>query len=523
MNRASAAESRHIPLRETNFGLRIAVICAMLGTFMQVLDQTIANVALPYMQGGLQASRDEITWVLTSYVIAAAIMTAPIGWFATRFGKKNFFIVTLLGFTVTSMMCGAAQTLQEIILFRLLQGAFGAALSPLSQAIVLDRYPHEKRGPIMSIWGLVVMMGPILGPTLGGYLTDFYSWRWVFYVNVPFGILATIGIWLCLDDRDQKRSDVFDWLGFGFLAVGLGALQLMLDRGTTQDWFDSTEIIIETVIAGLGIYLFLVHYFTADRNFIPRTLFLDRYFVPAVFVTFMISIVMLATSALLPPYLQNLGGYSVTSTGLLLAPRGAGTMISMFVLGRIVMRIDLRVPIGLGFAILLWSMWVMSNWTPDVPAADLISVSFIQGIGMGMIFIPSNIMAFSTLPGPLRTDGTAFLNLVRNVGAAIGVSVSSTVLQNETQIMHADLASHVNMFNRSLGFNAPSMLWNPQITFGLQQLETVVQRNAEIIAYSDVFRFMFYVSLPSILIVMLIRKPPRISKQQSEDIEIVEA
>ena len=316
MNAAKApTEPRHVPIRETTLGLRIAVVCAMLGTFMQVLDQTIANVALPYMQGGLQASRDEITWVLTSYVIAAAIMTAPIGWFATRFGKKNFFIVTLLGFTATSMLCGAAQTLQQIILFRILQGAFGAALSPLSQAIVLDRYPPEKRGPIMSIWGLVVMMGPILGPTLGGYLTDFYSWRWVFYVNAPFGVLAAAGIWLCLDEREQKHSQVFDWLGFGFLAVGLGALQLMLDRGTTQDWFDFDRTIIETVIAGLCIYLFLVHYFTSDRSFIPRAMFLDRYFVPAVFVTFMISIVMLATSALLPPYLQNLGGYSVTSKG----------------------------------------------------------------------------------------------------------------------------------------------------------------------------------------------------------------
>lgn len=488
--------------------LLIAVVCAMMGTFMQVLDQTIANVALPYMQGGLQASRDEITWVLTSYVIASAIMTAPVGWFAARFGKKNFFVVTLLGFTVASMLCGAAQTLQEIIIFRLLQGAFGAALSPLSQAIVLDRYPIERRGSIMSIWGLVVMMGPILGPTLGGYLTDAYSWRWVFYVNAPFGVLAAAGIWLCLDETHTEDAHRFDWMGFGYLTVGLGALQLLLDRGTTQDWFNSSEIVIEAVVAGLGAYLFLVHYMTTDRTFVPRGLFADRFFVSSLAVSFMISIVMLATSALLPPYLQNLSGYTVSTTGLLLAPRGAGTMVAMFILGRIVMKIDVRLPIAGGFAILLWSMWVMSRWTPSIDEWSLGLTCFVQGIGMGMIFLPSNVMAFSTLPGHLRTDGSAFLNLVRNVAAAIGVSISTTVLESATETAHSSLAAHVNMFNRGLFINAPSMMWNPSIPFGAAQIESVIERNAEMIAYSDVFLFMFYVCLPSVLIVLLMRKPP---------------
>jgi MFS transporter, DHA2 family, multidrug resistance protein len=508
------------PLRGSPLALRIAVICAMIGTFMQVLDQTIANVALPYMQGGLAASRDEITWVLTSYVIAAAIMTAPVGWFAARFGKKNFFIVTLIGFTITSMMCGAAQTLQEIIIFRLLQGAFGAALSPLSQAIVLERYPPEKRGAIMSIWGLVVMMGPILGPTLGGYLTDFYSWRWVFYVNVPFGILAAAGIWLFLDETQENESFRFDWMGFGFLGVGLGAFQLLLDRGTTQDWFNSPEIIIEAIIAGLGAYLFVVHFFTTKKSFLPRALFADRFFVSSLAVTAMISVIMLATSALLPPYLQNLGGYSVVSTGLLLAPRGAGTMISMFLLGRIVMKIDTRLPIAAGFVILLWSMWAMSGWTPAVDAWQLGFTSFVQGIGMGMIFIPSNVTAFATLPASLRTDGSAFLNLVRNVAAAIGVSISTTVLENSVETVHANLAAHVNMFNRGLSINAPSMMWNPQLPFGLAQLDAVIQRNAQIVAYSDVFRFMFFVSLPSLIIVLFMRRPPLLGAPS--EIEVVE-
>jgi DHA2 family multidrug resistance protein len=499
--------------------LRMAMICAMLGTFMQALDATIANVALPYMQGGLQASRDEITWVLTSYVISAAIMTAPVGWFADRFGKKNFFIVSLLGFTVASMMCGAAQSLDEIILFRLLQGAFGAALSPLSQAIVLDKYPPHQRGHVLSIWGLVVMMGPILGPTLGGYLTDFYSWRWVFYVNVPFGLIAVAGVYFFLDGETQAETPSFDWAGFGFLGVALGAFQLMMDRGTTQDWFSSSEIVTEAVIAGVSFYLFIVHFFSTTRSFVPRSLFYDRNFVSSIITTFMIGVVLLATSALLPPYLQNLGGYSVVSSGLLLAPRGLGTMLSMFSLGRIVMRIDVRIPMAMGFCILLWSMWSMSGWTPDVSAWTLGLTSFVQGLGIGCVFIPSNVMAYSTLPANLRTSGSAFLGLVRNFASAIGVSVSTTVLENNIAIAHADLAAHVSTFNRAFSVNAPSLIWNPSLPFGLAQINAVVSRNAEIVAYSDVYLFMFYVCVPTVFIIFLMKKPPIVTAPHTEPIE----
>ncbi|HEY3636956.1 MAG TPA: DHA2 family efflux MFS transporter permease subunit, partial [Rhizomicrobium sp.] len=310
--------------------LRIVMLCSMAGTLMQALDSTIANVALPYMQGSLAASRDQITWVLTSYIVAAAIMTAPVGWIAARFGRKNFALVSLAGFTVASMFCGAAQTLDQMIIFRLVQGAFGAALSPLSQAIMLDLYPPQKRGAVMAIWGVGVMVGPILGPTLGGYLTDAYDWRWVFYVNLPFGIAAVTGISLFLRDTVRDENLKFDWFGFSVLGVGLGALQLMLDRGTDKDWFSSMEIVIETVVACTGIYLFVVHILTSHKSFVPREIFKDRNFVTALILMLLVALIMLASSALLPPFLENLGGYSVTQTGLLMAPRGIGTMISMF-------------------------------------------------------------------------------------------------------------------------------------------------------------------------------------------------
>src|SRR5438067_8946044 len=233
--------------------LRIVMLCSMAGTLMQALDSTIANVALPYMQGSLQASRDQITWVLTSYIVASAIMTAPVGWLASRFGRKNLAVVCIAGFTVTSMMCGAAQTLEQMILFRILQGVFGAALSPLSQSIMLDLYPPQKRGQVMAIWGMGVMVGPILGPTLGGYLTDAYSWRWVFYVNLPFGVAAVTGIWLFLRETHRNETLKFDWFGFAVLGMALAGLQLMLDRGTSKDWFSSGEIVLEAIIAGLGL------------------------------------------------------------------------------------------------------------------------------------------------------------------------------------------------------------------------------------------------------------------------------
>src|SRR5215472_9635209 len=327
---------------ESKIELTIVMVSSMAGVLMQALDSTIANVALPYMQGSLSASRDQITWVLTSYIISAAIMTAPVGWLASRFGKRRLALTSLAGFTITSMMCGAAQSLDQMVLFRLLQGAFGAALSPLSQAIMLDLYPPQKRGSIMAIWGMGVMVGPILGPTLGGYLTDVQDWRWVFYVNVPFGIAAVLGLWLCFRDTHRDRTLRFDWFGFAVLGLGIGALQLLLDRGTTKDWFSSSEIVLETVIAGVGLYLFAVHMFTAKGTFIPREVFRDRNFVSSLGLMFVVGLIMLASSALLPPFLQNLGGYSVTQTGLLMAPRGLGTMFAMVFAGRLAMRMDPR-------------------------------------------------------------------------------------------------------------------------------------------------------------------------------------
>jgi DHA2 family multidrug resistance protein len=491
----------------SKFDLRVVMLCSMAGTLMQALDSTIANVALPYMQGSMQASRDQITWVLTSYIVAAAIMTAPVGWLASRFGRKNFAIVSLTGFTITSMFCGAAQTLDQMIIFRLLQGAFGAALSPLSQSIMLDLYPPQRRGAVMAIWGMGVMVGPILGPTLGGYLTDAYTWRWVFYVNAPFGIAAVAGLWFCFRDTHRDAALKFDWFGFALLGVGLGALQLLLDRGTTKDWFSSGEIIAEAVIGGLGIYLFLVHLFTAEKSFIPREVFKDRNFVSSLGLMFVVGLIMLASSALLPPYLQNLGGYTVTETGLMMAPRGLGTMVAMVFAGRLAMRTDPRYLMALGTCLILWSLLEMARWTPSIAPWWLATTTVVQGVGMGLVFVPMNLVAFATLPATLRTDGSALINLMRNIGSAVGVSITTTILANGIQTIHSQLADHVTPFNRALAQNAPSMLWNPQLPFGLQQLNGIVEFNAQIIAYANDFLFMFFICLPALVVIFLMRRP----------------
>jgi DHA2 family multidrug resistance protein len=483
----------------------IVTVCAMVATLMQALDSTIANVALPYMQGTLSATSDQITWVLTSYIVAAAIMTAPVGWLAARFGRKNLFLVCLAGFTVASMLCGAAQSLSQVVVFRLLQGMFGAALVPLSQATMLDLYPIEQRGSAMALWGMGVMVGPILGPTLGGYLTDVYSWRWVFYINLPFGILAIGGLWLFLEDTGRNSELHFDWTGFAVLSLGLGALQLMLDRGEQKDWFGSTEIVVYAVLCALGFYLFLAHMFTARKPFIAPRMFRDMNFAAGLLMMFAVGMVLLASSALLAPYLQNLAGYSVSEAGLLMAPRGAGTMIAMMLAGRLSNRVDPRLLMLVGILLLAGSLWEMTGWTPDVDIWGLSVPSLIQGAGIGFVFTPLQVIAFASLPAELRTDGTSLFSLVRNVGSAIGISITSFLLVHNTQIMHAQIAESVTPFNRMLQTGGAYLMWNTATAPGLAALNAEVTRQASIVAYADDFKLMLLVCLPMALLLVLMR------------------
>ena len=489
----------------------VLIACLMAGTLMQVLDATIATVALPYIQGSMSASRDQITWILTSYVIGAAITTAPVGWVAGRFGRKNVYIICLIAFTISSAMCGASTSLEEIIVFRVIQGIMGAAMVPLSQSMMYDLYPPDRRGDAMALFGAGVVIGPILGPTLGGFLTDALNWRWVFYVNVPVGLAAALGIFLFPAKGMRNTTSPFDWTGFAFLGLGLGSLQLMLDRGTDRGWFGSPEIVIEALIAGLGIFMFAVHQWTAEKPLIPRSLLSDRNFIAGFIGFFIFGGTMFAIMAAMPNYLQTLGGYSVLQTGYVMSPRGVGTMIAMQMTARLAGRVDLRLCIFTGILLVVGTMVIMAGWTPAVSLTTLCVVALFQGFGTGLLFMPMNLTAFTTLSVKDRTDGAVMMALARNLGGGVGVSLASASLTSNMQAVHADLVQRLTPFNRPLTFDAPGMFYNPSVPAGLTALNETVQHQTMLIAYSNSFLFLAAFSAVTLIVLVVMKKPPRVS------------
>jgi MFS transporter, DHA2 family, multidrug resistance protein len=482
----------------------VLTVCVMMATVMQALDTTIANVALPYMQGSLATTQDQVNWVLTSYIVAAAIMTSPLGWMAMRFGRKKLFVVCVAGFTVASMLCGAAMTIEQMVGFRLLQGVFGAALVPLSQAVMLDIYPAERRGSAMAIWGMGVMLGPIMGPTLGGWLTENYTWRWVFYVNLPFGVLTALGLSAFMRETPTKSDVPFSWFGFLTLSLGIGALQMMLDRGQDQNWFSSSEIVVEAILSVAGFYFFFADTLTSERPFIPLKIFRDWNFSIALIFMFLVGVILLATLALVTPFIQNLMGYPVLASGYLLGTRGIGTFFAMMIVGRLISRIDPRLLVFVGLALATYTLYEMSGWTPDVSAGTVALNSVGQGVGLGLVFVPLNTIAFATLPAQLRTDGAALWTLIRNLGSSVGISLMIASLTSDITTFHSQLAEFVNPFNN--GFFMPDALG--KITMagrGLAAIEGIVTKQAAVIAYSNAFLTMTLVSLCAFPLLALIR------------------
>jgi MFS transporter, DHA2 family, multidrug resistance protein len=483
--------------------------CVILATLMQALDTTIANVALPYMQGSVSASQDQIAWVLTSYIVAAAIMTPPTGFLAGRFGIKRLFMVAIGGFTVASMLCGMAQTLNQIVLFRVMQGAFGASLVPLSQTVLLGSYPRERQGFAMALFGIGVMIGPVLGPVLGGWLTENYSWRYVFYINLPIGIIDLIGIMIFLPDSQRTSNARLDWFGFGTLSVTLGALQIMLDRGEQLDWFGSGEIIIEAIVAASACYLFLVHTFTADKPFVRPSMFRDRNFAAGMMFIAVVGLTYYASMALQPPYLQGLMDYPVVTAGLVMGPRGVGTMISMLFVGRLVGRVDTRYLLAVGLSLTAWSFYQMTGWTPDVSQGTIIAVTMVQGFGLGFLFVPLSAATLSTLPMSERAEGAGLFSLSRNIGSSVGISVVNSLLVQNTQANHASIAPSVSAINR--GFDNPTMahFWNPMTAAGRAALDAVVTRQAEIIAYIDDYKLLMIATLVVMPLLLVFKRSTR--------------
>jgi DHA2 family multidrug resistance protein len=426
---------------------RWLTVVVMMATIMQALDGTIANVALPNIQGSLSATQEQVAWVITSYIVSAAIATPLAGFCAVRFGVRRILVSSVIGFTIASMLCGAAQTLPQLVAFRTLQGVCGAALVPLSQTLMMEAYPREEQGKAMAMWGVGTMLGPITGPTLGGWLTDEYSWRWVFYINLPVGILCAVGLMILIKNKASDTPRPFDLLGFTLLSIAIGTFQLMLDRGEQVDWFGSKEIITEAAVAGIAAAMFVIHMLSSDHPFLPRDLFRDRNLMLGIIFTAITGLLMIVTATLLPPFLQQLKGYPVFTTGVVMAPRGIGTMISMFMVSRLIGKVDARWLIAIGLSLCGISLYDMTQFSIDVSEGRVIWNGFMQGIGLGLVFPPLTTLAFATVPARIRTEGAAINALMRNLGASIGVAVLVALLDRNTQINRSVLAEHLTPFN----------------------------------------------------------------------------
>jgi DHA2 family multidrug resistance protein len=509
------ATSAAAPIAVPGLRRNMVTICAMTATIMQALDTTIANVALPYMQGSLSASQDQINWVLTSYIVAAAIMTAPVGWIANRFGRKRIFIICSGGFTIASVLCGLAQDIDQMVLSRLLQGVFGAALVPLSQAVMLDSYALHERAKAMSIWGMGVMMGPIMGPSLGAWLTETYSWHWVFFVNIPFGIVTVLGLVAFMDETMADRDLRFDWFGFAALAVGIGAMQVALDRGEQLGWLESNEIIAEIIVSIVGFYYFFAHSLTTAKPFIQFAIFRDRNFVGGCVFMAVMGLVLFSTMALSSPYLQNVIGYPIITAGLLLASRGCGTFVAMMLVGRMMRYIEARTLIIAGLSLTCLSLYYMTGWTDQTGVPEIVTLSIVQGFGFGLVFVPLSTVAFLTLPNHLRTDGTSMLTLMRNVASSIGISVVIAQLTEGSRRVYAVLNEHVTPFNHAMQMPDVHRLLDMTTDAGRALADVMLGLQSQIIAFSLDYQMVMLFTLCAIPLAIMIGSTKAALRKQS--------
>ena len=514
------AASQALAPAEPGWQLRRALITAsvMAATIMQVLDSTIANVALPHMQASLAAAQDTIVWVLTSYIVASAIATPLTGWLADRIGVKRLLIVSIIGFVLASMMCGAAQNLSQMIGFRAVQGVFGAFVVPLAQTVMLGAYPKERHGHAIAIWGMGVMIGPILGPVLGGWLTDNFDWRWVLYINLPIGILALAGVWLFLGET-ERVSRRFDLIGFALLALAIAAFQLLLDRGESEAWFDSWEIWIWAGLALSGLWMLIIHMSTESETVIPAALLRDRNVITSLVFSMALGMILLAGMALLPPMLQRLFGYPTVTTGLVLAPRGVGTLVAMMVVGRIVGRVDPRLLIFFGLSLTSLSLYQMTGFSLEMDSRPVVVSGLLQGLGLGFIFVPLNTIAFATIDPRWRTDAASLLTLLRGLGASIGISVVTALLSRNLQVSHADLTSRVTPFTVPMVDPATARQLGATGDIALAALDLEVNRQALMIAYVDDFRLMLIICLALMPLILFLKRPAMVAARPAADLD----
>lgn len=479
----------------------------MLPTIMHSVDITIVAVAVPAIQGAMGATEDEIAWVLSSYLIAVAVITPATGWLSSALGRRRLLLLSIAGFTFASLLCGIADSLNEIVIFRILQGGFGATLIPLSQAIVLDTYPVRDHGRAMAFWGVGVMAGPIMGPVLGGLITDLYSWRWVFFINLPIGLVAMAGVLLIVPESETARKRRLDWFGFATLALGLAALQMILDRGEKLEWFASTEIGVLALVASIALYFFLLRSLSSTDAFLDLRLFGNRNFAICLCLGFSAHACLYSTIALLPPMLQNVLGYPAFTAGLLFIPRAFGTLIGMFVVSQIARRIDMRISIAAGLLIAAFGIWEMAGFSTEVGSHEIIVTGLTQGFGLGLAFTPITVLAFSTLARESRTEAAGVYAILRSFGASIGISAFVTLYARNVQINRSALVEQVSPYNEAMTGSVLPQAWNLDQAAGLSSLSREIDRQAAMIAYVDDFALIALCTVLLVPLVFLLRPP----------------
>jgi MFS transporter, DHA2 family, multidrug resistance protein len=489
-------------------------IAVMAATIMQVLDTTIVNVALPNMAGQLDATPDNIGWVLTSYLIASAMIMPLTGYFTDRIGQKRFLLISIAGFVITSALCGMAASLAQMVLFRFLQGVFGAALVPLSQSIMLQIFPGEQRGKAMAIWSMGVMVAPIMGPTLGGWLTEEWSWRWTFYINLPVGIASFILAMRHVHDT-PTRARRMDWMGFATLALGIGALQLVLDRGNQDDWFSSQTLVFAAFVSAASIIFFIVYTLTGKHHpLFDLRIFRDRNFLVASLIMTTIGIGFFGGMLLQSLFLQNFLGYPTFEAGLYMAPRGLASFLVMIFVGKFVGKIQPRNFILAGILASIAGNYLMTRFTSDITASDLIVPMMLQGMGMGLIFVPISTLAFTTLPKEAAAEAAGIYSLIRALGSALGISILATYFSRSTQQSWSLLRGEITPYSEALhAYLAPLHLGanDPQ---GIAIAARAVLHQAQNIGYIDSFWFAtlnFVMMLPLLL---LVRTPAKAAPAQ---------
>lgn len=496
--------------KPTGLRLKIITISLILAPLIQVFDTSLMSVSLKQMQGTLSATQDQMAWVLTSYLISLAVMTPLWGAISARFGRKKLLLVSIVGFVVFSIACGTSDSLTEILFYRFMQGVFGAALIPLSQSALLSIYKPEQFSIAMGWWGVGIMFGPVFGPTLGGYITEYFNWRWAFYLNVPIGIMAFVMIALMVPRQGPQKSRPFNYFGFIVLGIAVACVQFILDRGERLDWFASPAIILLMLVGGAALWMFIVHSLTSDNPLVDPVLFRDKNYMSGIVLRVLFGVFLFGSLVLVPPWLQNQGGYPLVDSGVVMAWRGAGSMCSALIIGRILQFIDPRKVILTGMALSAITMWELGSFTEDIDKTYVYIINFAQGIALSSFIIPVNSIAFSTLSPGQRDIGTSFYSLLNNIGRSLGIALLASYLARNTQENHAMLSAHVTAFNDAVRHLQLPEVWDITTTAGLGAINRVISQQAELIAYINDFRLLAVIIVICMPVVFMMRNPHKL-------------